>query len=234
LHIVDLERFVTSRLALHALAEHVVCVARHAAVGKIGLRATAGGFGTPHFGDDRRVMVVGVEIAREQYGRMYATPITTLAAAGAWVEVAPGAPDEVFTPMTSHALDEPLTVHPDDAAMIAEWFASGDAVLAQWCKARDLDSPSLVQLWPEHFDLACDLGDEATGTRANYGFSPGDSAILEPYAYVGPWETSRGGGEFWDQPWGASRRLADLGADRRGAALEFFTAARTHLDAASD
>ena len=45
---------------------------------------------------------------------------------------------------------------------------------------------SSSQLWPEHFDLACEIGDADAGTRANYGASPGDAAIPEPYLYVGP------------------------------------------------
>ena len=42
-----------TRLSLHALAEHVLCAARHRVNGKIGLRFTRGGFGTPFFGDRR-------------------------------------------------------------------------------------------------------------------------------------------------------------------------------------
>ena len=44
----------------------------------------------------------------------------------------------------------------------------------------------------------------------NYGASPGDAAIGEPYAYVGPWDRPLpGDATFWNQPFGAA-----LGHDR--------------------
>ena len=39
------------------------------------------------------------------------------------------------------------------------------------------DRRPTATIWPEHFDLACELGDADAGTRANYGASPGDGAI---------------------------------------------------------
>ena len=47
--------------------------------------------------------------------------------------------------------------------------------------------PSLVQLWPEHFDIAVELGSEPAGQRATFGASPGDESHDEPYLYVSPW-----------------------------------------------
>jgi hypothetical protein len=44
--------FVATREALHAVAEHVLAPARHAANGKIGLRYTYDGFGTPFYRED--------------------------------------------------------------------------------------------------------------------------------------------------------------------------------------
>ena len=35
------------------------------------------------------------------------------------------------------------------------------------------------------------LGDADAGTRANFGASPGDASIPEPYLYVGPWDEAR-------------------------------------------
>ena len=49
-------------------------------------------------------------------------------------------------------------------------------------------------LWPEHFDVGI------TVARVNYGLSPGDAAIDEPYAYVGPWEPASYEGAFWNAP----------------------------------
>jgi hypothetical protein len=58
-------------------------------------------------------------------------------------------------------------------------------------------------LWPEHFDVGISVGE------VNYGLSPGDAALPEPYAYVGPWTPRTG--QFWNQPFGAARPLAALG-----------------------
>ena len=79
-------------------------------------------------------------------------------------------------------------------------------------------------MWPEHFDLACDIGDEAAGTRATYGASPGDSTIDEPYVYVGPWDKRRRTGKLAAYPFGAAIGYEALrGAnDARGAAMDFF------------
>src|SRR5262245_61399577 len=44
------EALVTTRTTWHALAERVMAPARRTACGKIGLRFTRGGFGTPFFG----------------------------------------------------------------------------------------------------------------------------------------------------------------------------------------
>jgi hypothetical protein len=106
---------------------------------------------------------------------------------------------------------EPLDVDPEGAAALAEWYALGDEVL------RALGGEPI--LWPEHFDLAIVIGE------ANYGFSPGDEAHAEPYAYVGPFEPVEG--ELWNATGfaGAELTYAELLAapDPRAAALEFFT-----------
>src|SRR5271165_855505 len=49
--------FTATRLELHRLAEHTISPARAAANGKIGLRWTLGGFGTPFFGADEQLRV---------------------------------------------------------------------------------------------------------------------------------------------------------------------------------
>ena len=55
-----------TRTSMHALAEHVLCAARHAANGKIGLRFTRRGFGTPFFGADEQVRVEGTNLVRRR------------------------------------------------------------------------------------------------------------------------------------------------------------------------
>jgi hypothetical protein len=75
-------------------------------------------------------------------------------------------------------------------------------------------------LWPEHFDVGISVGE------VNYGVSPGDDAIPEPYAYVGPWSPQTG--PFWNVPFGAARPITALGdADD---VLEFFRTGQSLLD----
>jgi len=62
-----------------------------------------------------------------------------------------------------------------------------------------------------------------TVDEVNYGVSPGDDHLPEPYAYVGPWTPPTGA--FWNAPFGATRTLAELSD-----VLEFFTAGRSLLD----
>ena len=73
-----------TRLALHRLAVYVVSPARRHANGKIGLRWTLGGFGTPFFGPDEQVRVDGTWIVRQQSDRASAERITSLAKAASF------------------------------------------------------------------------------------------------------------------------------------------------------
>ncbi len=90
-------------------------------------------------------------------------------------------------------------------------------------------SPERVQLWPEHFDLSFDFGDEAAGRRATYGASPGDAEHAEPYVYVSPWTPHAQ--SFWNEGSFAALGFAAFAdrADQREAVLDFFTRARTEL-----
>ena len=157
---------VPTRIALHRVAEQVVSPARRNANGKIGLRYTRGGFGTPFFGADVQVRVRGAELVLQD--------------------------------------------------------ASGERAGA----GNEAD-PSRVQLWPEQFDLAVELGSEAKGSRAAYGLSPGDEHHPEPYLYVAPW-VAPAPGELWQATGfsGAELPYSELLGvpDQRGTALAFFRA----------
>ena len=209
-----------TRASLHALAEHVVAPCRHRSNGKIGLRFSYHGFGTPFFGDDRQVRVEdGVLVDGDRRH-----PLTTLAAAAAFLGMEPGAPAGVYTPSTPGDPDAPLTVDPAAARALGDWYGLTASLLEQLrAEATEADRPGRVQLWPEHFDLAVDLGPD--GARANYGGSPGDDDHPEPYLYVGPWDARQG--EFWNESFGASLGYADVlaGADP----LAFLRRARSLL-----
>lgn len=212
--------FTTTRQALHALGEHVVAAARYAANGKIGLRFTISGFGTPFFGADHQVRFeAGALLVDEE-----AHPLTTLGAAADAAGVPLGAPP-LYTALTppDPDLDLGALVDPDAAAALGAWYGFAWSVLEQLrCDAAGT-APGRVQLWPEHFDPAVDAGDLDRDNRASFGASPGDDAHDGPYLYVSPWVKRPG--ELWNDATfqGASLGYEELRAapDPRALALEF-------------
>jgi len=202
--------FAATRESFHALAEHVIAPARYHADGHIGLRATPGGFGTPIYRDGERVRVEGVELVHEHPGSTRRVAITTLHDAAQFVGVVLGAPTEVYKPATACVPDVMLSIDAHAAGVFAAWLELAAGLLDDLRDAYRAHEPSEVQLWPEHFDLACDLGNAEASTRANYGASPGDGAIAEPYLYVGPWDESRRTGPFAAHPFGAALTYSEL------------------------
>jgi hypothetical protein len=212
--------FVATRRSLHALAEHVVAPARQAANGRIGLRFTRGGFGTPYFGAGRQVRV---EAGRLVVDGAVHTP-ATLGEAAILAGVPLGMPAEVYVPSTPAAPDTHLPFNQTAAAALGDWFGFAWSVLEQLRFEGRPPAPGRVQLWPEHFDAAVELGEESTGRRAAFGASPGDDAHPEPYLYVAPGQ--RRTGAYWNDAvfGGASLTYAALlsADDQRETALAFF------------
>jgi hypothetical protein len=219
--------FALTRAALHRVAEQIVGPARKPD-NEISLRATRGGFGTPpfeHLGVERQVGVDGVELVYSVAGAETRAPLGSLAGSAELVaELLPA----------GTALDpEPLDLDAPAAAALAAWFELGATVLERLrSDAAATGSPTPARLWPEHFDIAIESGDEGAGWRANYGFSPGDQDHPEPYVYVGPWREVSG------EPWNASGfNGAELGyaelvaaADPLQRALDFCRAGREALE----
>ena len=210
--------FPATVAALHRVAEELVAPARKPD-NEIALYPTPGGFGTPVFeyaGARQQVRVAGAELVRTSGDEERRAPLTSLEAARELVaDLVPGALSET-----------PLEVDAVAAAVLGEWYELGHAVLAAVSDA----TASEARLWPEHFDIAIEMGEEPL--RANYGFSPGDEHHPEPYAYVGPW-TADVGGALWNA---RGFRGAELGygelltaADPHAAALEFFTTRKEAL-----
>lgn len=221
----------TTRTSLTALAFYVLAPVRQAANGKIGLRWTKGGFGTPFFGDDRQVRVEADHLVVQERDTVRAEPISTLRAAGDLVGIVPHAPTgiEFHDAPSPVDPDEALDVDPDAVGFLDRWFGFSTLVLERL--RHDAGSPddARVQLWPEHFDPALELGDADAGTRASYGASPGDASSPLPYLYVSPWTAQSGA--FWSAPFGgAALGLDELrrSSDPVGVALEFFGRGR-HL-----
>jgi hypothetical protein len=205
--------YEAARTSLHLVAVHVLARRRSAASGRFGLRPTPGGFGTPAFGDpdhEETLRVAGGVLVREQRlaDGMHTTvhPIdgATLAELTAFAGADLSVPHTVGrdTPDPGDT-GAPLAVAPAAATVVAGWFDLGaraiDRLLAELGPNA---GPSVVQIWPEHFDLGIDVA--AGETRANLGASPGDGYCPDPYVYVGPWSADRPGEpEFWNAPFGA-------------------------------
>jgi hypothetical protein len=229
-------RFPDTRLALHRVAVYVVSPARRHANGKIALRWTCGGIGTPFFGGEEQVRVVGTNLVRQQADRARVEPVTTLAAAAAHVLAGP--PDvawtEGFDVPSAGDPEEQLRVDPEAASFLGDWFGFAWSVLEDVRADPESIETSRVQLWPEHFDAAFDClpGDR----RATFGASPGDASIEQPYLYVLPADVdSAPASDVWNSDTfrGALlplNRLVDT-PDQRGAALAFFRRCRDALRA---
>lgn len=201
------ETLVETRLALQAVAEHVVSAARHRATGRIGLRPSPGGFTTPTFPSDlgpRAVAVDGTELVVRDGGGERRAPLTTVGELAAVVGIEPGAPLDVYTPTTPLAPDAPLAVDGEAAELLADWWALTAAALGLFLAAHPELSPTEPQLWPEHFDLGAQMAE------VNYGGSPGDAGSPRPYLYVGPWEPPEPDGEYWNRPFGAAVDASEI------------------------
>ena len=228
-----------TRLALHRLAFYVVSASRQAATGRIGLRSTPGGFGTPPFEDaDGRVRVVrveGADLVVESDSAVERAPVTTLGAAAELVGVTPdGDRGAEFDVPDLGSVTEPLVVDPEAAAVLAEWFRFGFDVLdAIRSDAGPADDATEAQLWPEHFDVGIDVGSAEAGARASYGASPGDGGHPEPYLYVAAWADIEADDPFWNDAHftGAFLRRSELSDERdpKERAVSFLSEGRRRL-----
>jgi hypothetical protein len=113
-------------------------------------------------------------------------------------------PVGVYVAATELELDTSLPVDPDVAEQVGDWLALADEALARFAERHQELAPSGRTLWPEHFDLGLAM------TEVNYGASPGDDALAEPYLYVGPWAPRSG--PFWNQPFGAAVPASAIGS----------------------
>jgi hypothetical protein len=222
-----------TREALHRLAVYAVAPWRRARTGRIGLRATPGGFGTPPVGDHGdRVRVHAGGLVVESGGAAVIHPFTTLADAARRLGVTPDGEGMGHDLPPPGDPDAPLAVDPRAVDWLGDWFAFGEVVLrVMVADAAPGDAPSEIQLWPEHFDLATELGAEPL--RMGFGVSPGDAGHDLPYVYAQPWTAPDPSDPFWDAPHRRYRSLsvADLvaEADPVAAALEFIRTSRAHV-----
>jgi hypothetical protein len=186
--------FVETRIALHKVAEAVVAPARKPE-NEISLRYTRGGFGTPFFEEGGADCQVRIEGA------------------------------ELIRQRGAEESREPLPAEVDEAASraLGDLYGFACSVLEQLRADESEADSTIVRIWPEHFDIAVELGDGQA--RANFGASPGDENHDEPYLYVGPFDTGLASGELWNATGfpGAELGYSELLAadDQRRAALDF-------------
>jgi hypothetical protein len=185
----------TTRTSWHRLAEHVLAAGQFAAAGTIRLRPHPGGFATTVGLGDRQLAVVADELLVIRGGDVRSERLTTLGRAAQFAGVDLGLRGS-YPPSTSAGADAPLPVDLTAARRLADWFALGESALRRF--TAELGHPMEPVLWPEHFDLGVVL------EAVNYGCSPGDAAIPEPYVYVGPHEGPTSGHAFWNTSFGAT------------------------------
>ena len=240
----DVATFVATRDALHTVGEHVLAAARHAANGKIGLRVTHRGFGTPFFehdGQPAQLRVDGTDLVVVHGDDVTRIPLTVLSSPTRGYHAFPttkpeGDLDLGYPTATVWSADLVRQIDTRAAAQLADVFGFACSVLEEIrCGQLDGDT-TRVQLWPEHFDMSIDLGDDATGERGTFGVSPGDTAHPEPYLYATHW-ADVAPDPYWNDAAfnGASLTYRELLAapDPRAAALEFFRTGWSILHPAS-
>jgi hypothetical protein len=225
-----------TRSELHRLCTHVLARRRYEVTGHFGLRASPGGIATPAFGDEPEVLRVAAgQLVREVGNRSSSMPIDgaslrDLAAfAGTDLGAAFSAGND--TPPLDD-VHRPVRLRGAELDALVDWYDLGSRVLdAVLAGARTDTDAATVQLWPEHFDIGTVLP-LAGGGQVNLGFSPGDGAIAEPYAYVGPWTDDRpGDASYWNVPFGAAlTRSAVTAADAGMAEAECIAFMRRGLE----
>jgi hypothetical protein len=227
--------FAAGRDALHQLAFFAVAPKRFVATTKLALRFTHGGFGTPFFGADEQVRVEGDLLVHQHGNQVRSDAITNLEAACRFL----GIPyrdvwfDGFHDPLEPAGAANELVVDPHITSSVADWFGFASSILEEARRTSGAADASRVQLWPEHFDLAFEMGALASGQRASYGASPGDDGHPEPYLYVAAWGDIDRSDSFWNDKTfnGASLSYAHLleAEDQRGAALKFLRQGHAHL-----
>jgi hypothetical protein len=96
-----------------------------------------------------------------------------------------------------------LEIESAAASVLYDWYILADEALRRFGE-EVAEGPQQPVLWPEHFDVGITLG------SVNYGASPGDEHVDDPYLYVGPYAGPPQRDDFWNASFGAARTCADV------------------------
>ena len=201
------DELAAARRSLHGVAELVLAGPQYRATGKLRLAVVPGGFATiltPSLRVDGGLVTAADGPAAAISGR-------TPRALGAELGVTAGRPQGAYEGGSGVDPDETLALDAGQASVILGALALGHDALAAFAAG---ETPVL---WPEHFDVAVRVDE------VNFGVSPGDGFIEEPYAYVGV-ASPPAGDAFWNAPFGAAAPLRDLAG--APAVTGFFAAGR--------
>ena len=203
-----------TRTSLHGVAELLLAGPQYTASGTIRLRVIPGGIATVA---DPDLRLEGGELVGPQGRHPLRGSYADMAAA---IGVTARRLDDVYHNGADVDADDLIDLDPGQLATLLDALEVGDAAL------RTLSPGEQPVLWPEHLDVAITLDE------VNFGLSPGDTFLVEPYAYVGPWQPRSG--PFWDQPFGAARALSSLGGTDAVAAFFREGAERAAADPRAD
>lgn len=210
------------------VAFFAIAPARYSANGKVGLRYTFGGCGTPFFGNDVQVRIEGDRLVAQEGASVRSEQVTTVRAAAEFcgVPYRPAwGPKWHDPPPIPGNPDQLLPIDTAGVKSASEIIGFAFSVLEQLRLDALTRDPSRVQLWPEHFDVAVELGDGDRGQRAGFGISPGYAKHAEPFVYVSPWEKSHLKDPYWNADFfeGSILEYSQLlkANDQRETALEF-------------
>jgi hypothetical protein len=187
------QELAVTRRSLHGVAELVLAGPQYRDTGKLRLRVVPGGFAT--------TSVPGLRVDGSRVAGAAGMPVAiggrTPRSLGAELGVTAGRPEGAYNGGSGVDPDEMLSVDPGQAGVITGALSLGHEALAVFAPG---ESPVL---WPEHFDVAIRVHE------MNFGVSPGDGFIGEPYAYVGV-SSPPAGDAFWNAPFGAAVPLREL------------------------
>ena len=201
---------VATRRTLHGIAEHVLAAYERSVSGTIRLTATDVGLRTQPVAADPAMLELRAEgeaavLVRHPDGR--SVPVEgRLGELAERLGVGFGLPDPPYAPASGCDAESVAVVDAAALHQLARAWWDGDTALRLFAGTHaDLSADALVLepvVWPEHLDVALTLD------AVNYGVSPGDNYLAEPYAYVGPHRPRTG--PFWQAPFGAAEPLSRL------------------------